>query len=270
MTPGEIAERWGSEVTQVRSCPVVRKKFPSARWVSGQLVLNKIPQRSPSERSSLWQKAKERKEGTDSGRRYREIYEEFYRDTIQEGEHVHHQDHVRDNDHPLNLEKVTTQDHTRLHVSLRGEHNGTSKPERIPIFEVYMRMAEGVALRSHHSSVKVGCVVTSFDLRRVLSIGFNGNASGLANSVDCDIPGESQTIHAEENALIYAGEHGTDRIMFVTESPCLGCSKLLVNAGIKYLYYRKKYREPHPLKVVRYLGVMTCEYGRWAKETWKG
>lgn len=276
LSPEEIANLWGREVGPARYNGRLKDK-PSPRWVTDLMAKLKIPQRSASDRARLWQMRRTVNPGryklsyTSGAPTYlhREIYEQHYGVRLKPREEVDHLDHVTQNNHPLNLGVLSKSDHTRRHVRSRVGHNKPSRPSRIPIFEVYMRMAEDVAARSHHPTVKIGCVITSFDLRRVLSVGYNGNASGLEDSPDCTDPGESQTIHAESNALIYAGEHGTDRVMFVTVSPCLLCTKLLVNAGVKYLYYRQEYREPHPIKVARYLGVMVCKYDKWAKTEWR-
>jgi len=62
-------------------------------------------------------------------------------------------------------------------------------PERIPLEEVYMRMAEELAKRSTCSRSQVGSVITTGDLTQVLGIGYNGNARGLPNRCDTTTPG---------------------------------------------------------------------------------
>jgi dCMP deaminase len=175
---------------------------------------------------------------------------------------IHHKDHIQTNNHPINLK---TFNNNSIHTSF---HSYNSKPKRIPLFEVYMRMAEIMSKRSHHGSTRVGCIIVSNDLRRVLGSGFNGNCRGLINDVDSSIPGQSGTIHAEENALLIAGEHTTERVMFITHSPCLMCVKKAANAGIKYIYYRKPYRDLTPLGIARYLDIQVCHYNKWATTEW--
>src|SRR5215472_182973 len=75
-------------------------------------------------------------------------------------------------------------------------------PERIPLEEVYMRMAEELAKRSTCARSQVGSVVTTGDLTQVLGIGYNGNARGLPNSCDSPEPGRCGCLHSEANALI--------------------------------------------------------------------
>ncbi len=139
----------------------------------------------------------------------------------------------------------------------RRHGDETQRPSRrISLNEVYMRLAETIALRSHNPRHAVGAVVVSGDLRRVLSVGYNGNARGLANFPDNPEAGLSGTVHAEANALITAGEHGTDRQMFTTLSPCMDCAKLIINAGIKRLWYRELYRDERPLDLLRWSQVV--------------
>jgi deoxycytidylate deaminase len=62
-------------------------------------------------------------------------------------------------------------------------------PDRIPLEEVYMRMAEELAKRSTCARLQVGSVIATSDLTQVLGIGYNGNARGLPNRCDSDQPG---------------------------------------------------------------------------------
>lgn len=265
MTLTEIARRWArKKPTRVGTY----RKYPTDHWVRGQLKRHSIPRRTRSADARLWQLKTKTPIQRLNRYPHRAIYENHYKVELSPHEQVHHKDHIDHNNHPLNLELMTVAEHTAYHVGVRTGHNKSSRPRRIPLFEVYMRMAENIAQRSHHGATKVGCVITSFDLRRVLSVGFNGNARGLEKESDSPAPGQSQLIHAEENALIQAGEHSSERVMFVTYSPCLMCIKLAVTAGIKYIYYRKPYRDRKPLGIARYLGVMVCHYNKWAKTKW--
>src|SRR5436190_22672404 len=78
-------------------------------------------------------------------------------------------------------------------------------PDRIPLEEVYMRMAEELAKRSTCARLQVGTVITTSDLTQVLGIGYNGNARGLPNRCDSTTPGSCGCLHSEQNALLKAG-----------------------------------------------------------------
>lgn len=267
LTLGMIAKKWAGQ-SPVRSG--TSRKYPTSHWVRSQLKLNMIPQRTRSDDARLWQNKTKIPQSTTRllGHPHRDIYAQHYGVQLTSEDIIHHKDHVTHNNHPLNLDLTNLSAHSQYHVDRRTGWNKPSRPSRIPMFEVYMRMAEEIAGRSHHGTTKVGCVITSFDLRRVLSIGFNGNARGLAHESDSNEPGHSQLIHAEANALIQAGEHQSSRVMFVTYSPCLMCTKMAITAGIKYIYYRQPYRDTSPLGIARYLGVMVCKYDQWAKTKW--
>lgn len=68
--------------------------------------------------------------------------------------------------------------------------------------EVYMRLALTLAARSTCRRLCVGTVITSTDYRKVLAVGYNGNAAGLPNTCDREEPGNCGCLHSEENAVI--------------------------------------------------------------------
>ncbi|HZV50390.1 MAG TPA: deaminase [Candidatus Dormibacteraeota bacterium] len=141
-------------------------------------------------------------------------------------------------------------------------------PDRIPLEEVYMRMAEELAKRSTCSRSQVGSVITTGDLTQVMGIGYNGNARGLPNRCDGTEPGRCGCIHSEANALIKAGAQTPGKLMFVTTSPCPMCAKMIINSNIRRVYYRTPYRDPAGLEVLRRGGVETCRYDRW-RDLWR-
>ncbi len=143
-----------------------------------------------------------------------------------------------------------------------------AQPDRIPLEEVYMRMAEELAKRSTCLRTQVGSVITTADLTQVLGIGYNGNARGLPNTCDSDEPGRCGCLHAETNAVIKAGATIPDKVMFVTISPCVMCAKMIVNANVTRVYYRSGYRDPAGVDVLRRGGVEVAAYDRW-RDLWR-
>ena len=156
-------------------------------------------------------------------------------------------DGVSTNDHPLNI----LVDDTAPEI------------ERIPLFEVYMRMAEELAKRSTCARLQVGTVVTDARLENVLAIGYNGNARGLPNRCDSTVPGQCGCIHSEVNALIKAPGSIKDKVVFVTNSPCVMCAKLIINSGVSHVYYRRAYRDPSGVELLGSAGVTAVLYDRW-------
>lgn len=132
-----------------------------------------------------------------------------------------------------------------------------SKKERPSFEEINMRMALLVAQRSTCKRLQVGCIVTSTDFRKMLSMGYNGNASGLPNTCDSDEPGKCGCIHAEQNAVINCDSpRGVDKIVFITNLPCPMCAKFLVNLGnVQKVYYAEDYRIRAGLEVLRAAGI---------------
>src|SRR5258708_8375681 len=122
--------------------------------------------------------------------------------------------------------------------------------DRIPLYEVYMRMAEELAKRSTCARLQVGTVVTDQVLENVLAIGYNGNARGLPNKCDSTVPGNCGCIHSEMNALVKAPGSVRDKVLFVSASPCVMCAKLIINSAVTHVFYRKPYRDPSGIKVL--------------------
>ena len=140
--------------------------------------------------------------------------------------------------------------------------------DRIPLYEVYMRMAEELAKRSTCARLQVGTVVTDQRLENVLAIGYNGNARGLPNACDSTEPGKCGCLHAEQNSLIKAGASTPGKAMFVTVSPCVMCAKMVVNCNVERVYYRAAYRDSAGLEVLRRAGIAVERYDHF-RELWR-
>ncbi|HEY2386402.1 MAG TPA: deaminase [Candidatus Binatia bacterium] len=111
-------------------------------------------------------------------------------------------------------------------------------PSRLTLPDAYQRFAEALALRSTDGVQKVGCVVVSADLERVLGVGYNGGAAGISDRAF--IPSDrSGYVHAEENALLKAGAIEKDKTMFITHTPCVMCAKRAINSGVATVYCRQ-------------------------------
>lgn len=136
----------------------------------------------------------------------------------------------------------------------------TPDTDRIPLYEVYMRMAEELAKRSTCARLQVGTVVTDARLENVLAIGYNGNARGLPNRCDSTVPGQCGCIHSEVNALIKAPGNVRDKVVFITASPCVMCAKLVINSGVTHVFYRQAYRDPSGVELLVSAGVVPVHY----------
>lgn len=131
--------------------------------------------------------------------------------------------------------------------------------------EIWMDLAYKISTRSNDPRTKVGSVIVTEDNESVLSIGFNGDEKGGNNIPDSLEPGKSNFIHSEVNAV--AKLNYTDprkRKIYLTHSPCVVCSRLLINSKIETVYYSEEYRDLSGLELLRKHNVK-CEQ---IKQVW--
>ncbi|MES2964502.1 MAG: deaminase [Bdellovibrionota bacterium] len=123
--------------------------------------------------------------------------------------------------------------------------------------EIYMDLAHVLAARSTCARMNVGTVITSTDYRKVLAIGYNGNAAGLPNTCDRNEPGNCGCLHSEENAVINCDSpRSTEKHVFVTHLPCVACAKRLINlGGVKKVFYRTSYRYTDSIDIMKSVGI---------------
>lgn len=125
--------------------------------------------------------------------------------------------------------------------------------------EIFMGFAVSLSRRSSCRRLQVGCVVVSENNNRVLSIGYNGNYQGGPNDCDSDEPGACGCIHSEINSIAKLDYNDpSGKVMFITDSPCMQCAKLIVNAGIKRVVYAREYRVIDGLELLKRAGVETA------------
>jgi dCMP deaminase len=137
--------------------------------------------------------------------------------------------------------------------------------ERPSFNNILMNMALLVAQRSTCTRLQVGTVISSTDFRKVLAMGYNGNATGLPNT--CDRTGEAGVgncgcLHSEENAIINCDAPRTvEKIVFVTHLPCIMCAKRLLNLGnVQQVYYLNDYRIKDAASMLVTQGVEVHKY----------
>jgi dCMP deaminase len=120
--------------------------------------------------------------------------------------------------------------------------------------EYFMKLAHVAALRSNCLKRKVAAVIVRD--RCVIATGYNGTPRGAKNCNEGGCPRCNALVpaghglddclcnHAEENAIAQAAFHGVsvrDATLYCTYSPCLRCTKLLINAGIREVVYNANY-----------------------------
>lgn len=123
--------------------------------------------------------------------------------------------------------------------------------------EYFMDLAFAVSERGTCDRAYVGCVLVNKD-NRIVTTGYNGSISGNEH---CDEVGHTMrdghciaTIHAEMNALLYCAKEGIsvrDSACYVTHFPCLNCTKALIQAGIRKIFYKEGYRiDPYAIELL--------------------
>lgn len=123
----------------------------------------------------------------------------------------------------------------------------------------YMRMASIWAENSYCVRRKVGALIVKEKM--IISDGYNGTPVGFENICE-DENGVTKpyVLHAEANAIskIARSNNSSDgATLYVTASPCIECSKLIIQAGIKRVVYAEKYRLDDGLRLLRRAGVET-------------
>jgi dCMP deaminase len=124
----------------------------------------------------------------------------------------------------------------------------------------YMRMAYVWAENSYCQRRQVGAILVKD--RMIISDGFNGTPSGFENVCeDDDFKTKPYVLHAEANAITkVARSHNNSEgaTIYVTTSPCIECSKLIIQAGIVRVVYSEEYHVTDGLDLLRRAGVEVC------------
>ena len=120
----------------------------------------------------------------------------------------------------------------------------------------FMDITTLVAKRATCLRRAVGAIIVKD--KQILSTGYNGAPSGIrhCSETGClrdqlNVPSGQRHelcrgIHAEQNAIIQAAYHGVSingATLFCTNLPCSICAKMIINAGIKKIYYQSGYAD---------------------------
>lgn len=116
----------------------------------------------------------------------------------------------------------------------------------------YLRMAQIWAENSYCKRRKVGALLVKDGM--IISDGFNGTPSGFENVCeDEDGLTYPYVLHAEANAITKVAQSNNSSrgaTLYITASPCMECSKLIIQAGIKRVVYQEKYRLTDGLEIL--------------------
>ena len=121
----------------------------------------------------------------------------------------------------------------------------------------YLRMAKIWASNSYCKRRQVGALLVKDNM--IISDGYNGTPSGFENVCE-DENGVTKpyVLHAEANAITKVARSGNSAegaTLYVTASPCVECSKLIIQSGIKRVVYSEEYRLDDGVRLLKRAGV---------------
>ena len=121
----------------------------------------------------------------------------------------------------------------------------------------YLQMAEVWAQNSYCKRRKVGALIVKDKM--IISDGYNGTPSGFGNICE-DENGVTKpyVLHAEANAITKVAKSGNSSAgatLYVTASPCMECSKLIIQSGITRVVYRDAYRLMDGIELLKRAGI---------------
>ena len=142
--------------------------------------------------------------------------------------------------------------------------------------ERFMQLAETVAEWSScfQQNRHVGAVIVKD--KRILTTGYNGAPAGLKSCAERGVclrrerniaSGTMQevcyAVHAEQNAIIQAAKLGISlegSVIYVTHQPCVICTRMIINSGVKKVIYKNGYPDEFALQLFSASDVELVKY----------
>jgi dCMP deaminase len=127
-----------------------------------------------------------------------------------------------------------------------------NKDKQIEYDKRYLEMARIWAKNSYCERRQVGAIIVKEKM--IISDGYNGTPSGFENICeDENHLTKPYVLHAEANAITKVAKSNNsseDATLYVTTSPCVECSKLIIQSGIKRVVFCDKYHNTEGLKLL--------------------
>ena len=121
----------------------------------------------------------------------------------------------------------------------------------------YLQMARVWAENSYCVRRKVGALLVKDKM--IISDGYNGTPSGFENVCENDMGlTKPYVLHAEANAITKVAKSANNcdgATLYITTSPCMECSKLIIQAGIRRVVFSEKYHNTEGLDILAKVGV---------------
>ena len=122
----------------------------------------------------------------------------------------------------------------------------------------YLRIAQIWSENSYAKRLKVGAIIVKDQM--IISDGYNGTVSGFPNICEDDNGNtHPYVLHAEANAITKVAQStnsSKDATLYTLVSPCMECSKLIIQAGIKRVVYAEEYRITEGIDLLRQAGIV--------------
>ena len=121
----------------------------------------------------------------------------------------------------------------------------------------YLKMAQIWEENSYCKRRQVGALVVKDQM--IISDGYNGTPSGFENVCEDEnnvtLP---YVLHAQANAipkLARRSNNSQGSTLYITDSPCIECATLIIQAGIKRVVYAREYRLTDGVDLLRQAGI---------------
>lgn len=121
----------------------------------------------------------------------------------------------------------------------------------------YLKITQIWAENSHAKRLKVGAIIVKDNT--IIADGYNGTPRGFENECEDENGNTKQyVLHAEVNAitkLAQSNNSSKDASIYTLVSPCIECSKLIIQSGIKRVVYAEDYRLPEGIDLLKKAGI---------------
>jgi dCMP deaminase len=117
----------------------------------------------------------------------------------------------------------------------------------------YLAMARIWSYNSYCKRRQVGALIVKNKM--IISDGYNGTPSGFENNCeDENFKTKPYVLHAEANAITkvaHSNNSSEGATLYVTSSPCIECSKLIIQAGIKRVVFSEEYHSDEGMRLLK-------------------
>lgn len=119
-------------------------------------------------------------------------------------------------------------------------------------YNLYLDLTKRIAQESYCKRLQVGALIVKDG--NIISYGYNGTVSGMPNICEENNVTLPHVLHAESNAITKACKSPISTegaTMYLTHSCCIECAKLIIQSGIKTVYYMEDYRDKEGIKLLQ-------------------